>query len=76
MEAYLGFQKTILIYILGGACGALFGDVTQCCGVEQYYGEVTAGLYALYGGYLAVNNIRILLDADHPMAKTGCSWAN
>ncbi len=61
METYIGVVKTAILYILGGACGSLFGCVTQCCNPISVYGEVPSALYALFGAYLAV----ILFKSDY-----------
>jgi hypothetical protein len=54
LEAACGMRTTILVYVAGGACGALFGDVTMCCNSTVVYCEATSGLYALVGAYISV----------------------
>lgn len=55
LEAAIGIRTTALLYICGGACGALFGDLNSCCSQSNVFCEANSALYAMVGAYIAVN---------------------
>ena len=56
LESLWGTKLAALVYVGGGAMGALFGDLCSCCGGEAK-SEVFSSVYAAMGAFLGVKQI-------------------